>query len=160
MALSQYEKDQAELERLIAVLEATDPVNANALQDAQQALLDFEGITTFDDLERRALSAVQASATNALAGFATHFAAVTENAESLAATFKAAAKLAQEGEKNLFVSRIAGFLDRASKVIDAGKEAVETLQAAGAAGSASDAIAKIEAVVAAIGDAKTSLKNL
>ncbi len=147
MSLELYNTESAKLNVLLAQLANTSPTDAMGLQDARRALIDFRGMTSFGDLEDRAEAAVNASITAAAMGFAAHLSSVTAHAEDLAASFKAAADIAQAGEDDLLMNRINGFLDRTVKTVEAGMEAVEKLRDLGkiTPGDASDAIARIEA---------------
>ncbi len=159
MALTLYERDAAELDKLLSELSATDPANGLAVQEKRQALLDFKGETTHSDLEDRADAAIKASINQAMSDFAAHFAAVAAQAEDVTSTFKAAVRLAAEGEDNLLVNRLNTHLERANKSLTAGKEFIETIKGLGKidAAQAQESIAKIEAAYKAWEDLRSRL---
>ncbi|WP_288349444.1 hypothetical protein [uncultured Thalassospira sp.] len=151
MVLTLYDHHAAQLDDLLTDLSQVEPADALELQQARQALLDFKGVTTFEDLELRADAAVKSSIDKALEGFAEHFSAVAAAAESVTSTFKAAEKMAKAGEQELLLNRLNNFLKRTSNTTQAAKDMVSAVKDLGKISSedAEDAIAKLEAVQAA-----------
>ena len=146
-----YDQHSAQLDDLLTALAKTDPKETRRVQSAREDLQKFKRQTSYKDLKDRADAAVKASIAQGAAGFAAHFSAVTAQATDLTSTFKAATKLAKEGEEGLVLNRINNFLERTIKNVEAGKEAVHALQNLGKidSNSAEVAIEKLEAVVEA-----------
>lgn len=142
-----YDRHSAQLDDLLTALANTNPKNTRKVVSAREDLQKFKRRTSFKDLKARADTAVRASIAQAAEGFAAHFSAVTALADDITPTFKAATKLAKEGEKDLALNRINNFFERTIKKVEAGKEAVQALQDLSKidANEAEDAIEKIEA---------------
>lgn len=146
MSISLYERDAVELDRLLLDLSNTNPSNGRLLQEKRQALLDFKGLTSEEDLKNRAEAAFQASINYGLDRFADHYETVTDQMDDVTLIFTSAANLARAGEQALLLNRLNSFLDRASKTVAAGKEAIEAIRDMGqiTESTADDAIVKIE----------------
>ncbi len=123
-----YDRDSAQLDQLLTALAKTDPKKTGKIQSAREDLQKFRRRTSFEDLKAKASAAIEASIAQAAAGFAAHFSAVTAQADDVTSTFKAAKKLANEGEADLALSRINNFFDRTIKKVEAVKEALQTLR--------------------------------
>ena len=146
-----YDRHSAQLDDLLTALANTDPKKTRNILSAREDLQKFRRRTSFKDLKAKADAAVRASIAQAAAGFVAHFSAVAAQAADVTSTFKAATKLAKEGEKDLALNRINNFFERTIKNVEAGKEAVQALQDLGKidTNNAGAAIEKIEAAAEA-----------
>ena len=146
--LESCDQDSAELDKLLTALASTNPKNALKIQAARGNLQEFGRRTQCNDLKAKADAAVQASIAQAATGFAAHFSEVTKQADDVTSTFKAATKLANEGQEDLVLNRINNYLNRTIKRVEAVREAVEALRDLGKIDpwEAEAAIEKIEAV--------------
>ena len=161
MALTDAElkaKDAARLESLIAQLMAARRTgNPDDLQGALGAIGIFR--TTFADLRRRAerarMDATEAISSTALAKLAD----IADGLSSAGAGFKAAAMIAENGQKDLLFPTLAGTAARGLELATQLKAAVEAVKANVAnVSELGDVPAAVNGLLAAFNSLKESLE--
>ena len=132
MALTQDELralDAAKLESLVSqVMAATRAGNTADLDRALDALVDFRARTPFPELQTEAAKARSAAAETVASTALAQLAAIAEGMSAAGAGFKAAAMIAENGQKELLFPSLAGTAARGLELVKQFKDAVEAVR--------------------------------